>query len=529
MSEVDLRRMVASSVAAAAAVAPWSTEGLIARDRVSTYWHVSPVGRWSAFRDRSWAAGEAPTTMLEVPADVPDLASVRSAWPSPDAAPTTGLTAIGAAVERLHALHERGFVTSGDVEDGLVRLHVIDAEGAAWTRGYRSGAWYRWSAGRWVEQPGAPGPDALLTAGEFAAACPACGAAAEGRRFCGDCGAEQLASRITPETGAALGAFLENGYGTIPEPVTEPWEPPAAPSVASPATASSGSPAPLPVAPAPHPATPAPAAPPAAASPTRTRRPLLPLLSTLLGFTLLAVSGVRLVLAVTGAGPFSGGEPSAAPTVVPAASVAPLESSPELTAEPSAEPSLEPAPSAEPGTSLWFSDTFDEAGAFPTGALEFASAAVLDGRYVVDPAPTDLPFYLWAVSEGSPGATVFVEVTVTLPASGAIEAGLVAEDAAGLTRVMFQVAPDGGWYLFVDDLESFRTAAFGRSDAIVAGGPNRLALGMSPFGVAVAVNGTVVGSADVSIEMAGFGIAVRALEEGTRLEVDDYTVSFLAD
>lgn len=529
MSELELRWMNPASAAAAAAVAPWSSGGLIARDRASTYWHVSPAGRWSAFRDGGWAPGEAPTTMMEVPADVPDLASVGSAWPSAEAAEATGLTAIGAAIERLHALHGRGFVTSGDVEDSLGRLHVIDVGGAAWTRGFRSGAWYRWSGGRWSERPDGPDPDGLLTAAEFIMACPACGAEADGRRFCGDCGAEQPTSRVTTEVGAALGAFLENGYGTIPEPVTASWDPPAAPTVGGPAAASSVPLTPPPVASAPLPPTPAPVAPPAPARPTRARRPLLPLLSTLLGSALLAVSGVRLALAVTGGGPFSGGEPSAAPTDVPAASVAPVDPSPQLTAEPSAEPSIEPAPSAEPGTSLWFSDTFDEAGAFPTGALEFASAAVLDGRYVIEPVATDLPIYLWGISEGSPGATAFVEATVTLPATGAIEAGVVAEDVAGLTRVMFQVAPDGRWYLFVDDFESFRTAAFGRSDAIVAGGPNRLGLGMSPFGVAVTVNGTVVGSADVSLEMAGFGIAVRALEEGTRLEVDDYTVTFRAD
>lgn len=86
-----------------------------------------------------------------------------------------------------------------------------------------------------------------------------------------------------------------------------------------------------------------------------------------------------------------------------------------------------------------------------------------------------------------------------------------------------------GGSTIVDDYESFRTAAFGRSDAIVAGGANRLRLGTSPFGVNAAVNGTLVGSADAPIELAGFGMAIRALEEGTRLEVDDFSVTVQAD
>jgi hypothetical protein len=515
VSEVELRWMSAASAAAAAEIAPWASDGLIARDRGATYWHVASGGRWSAFRDGRWISEVVPTTLVEVPAGVPDTSPAPSERPAYGMNSAVGLDGLAAAIERIRATHEHGVITSGDAEDAAARLHVIDVEGGAWTRGCRSGAWYRWSGGRWVERPAAPDPGALLTAAEFIMACPACGAAAEGRRFCGDCGAEQPASRVTPEVGAALGAFLENGYGTIPEPVTASWDPPAAPTAPVPLAAPPAAPA-APV--GPEPVVSPPPLPPARR--VGGIRRLASTLSTVLGVALLALSLGRIVLAA--AGPTSSPPPATlAPSEAPSAGPVALASD-----GPSAPPSNpEPIPSPSDSASVWFADSFETPAAWFVGEQEFLTARYDAGRYIIEPRPVDLPVYLWAASDGSAGPSAIVEATVRLPALPSTEAGLVVEDIDGMTRFLFMAAADGRWYLFIDDPESFRTEELGYSDALMAGRDTRLRLTIDPNGVEMSADGTVLGSADVTLDLAGFGVAVRALQDGSWIEVDDYTVT----
>jgi len=541
-------------------------EPVVVRDRARTYWRLAPEGAWSAWRNEGWQPDDAPATLLEGPAEL--ATTLERIVPAPSPAQPAAPAPVGPAeylaqIETLRARYQRGEVDSGEVEASLGRFHLVDDEGAAWTVGFGSRAWFRFAAGRWVESGGEPDAGRLLSVADLLGACPACGASTVGRRFCGDCGAEQRAARLTQTAAAGIADFLERGYGTLPEPVTAPWDPPEALSAEVAASVAAAELAPTQaaasMAPPPPLASPAPPAPVSASASTpapavkrgsrraRLRR-LWSIFSLAVGLGLLVFSLGRAALALTrpaASPPASPPAPAASVAVVPTpgATVSPSASA-EATASPSVgptaaptpgptpiptvTPTVVPAPTAAPTPTgeLVFADQFDTAGAWPTGPTEWTAAAYLDGRYQVTVEPVDLPVAIWPVAEASVGRAAIVEASLVFAEGpGSTEAGLIVEDADQLTHLVFVVSPDGSWSLFQDDMETFRTFLQGKSARLGPGSSIDLRLELRDGMVGVSIDGEGVGVAGQPFEVARFGLALRATEGPGTVAFDDFVVS----
>ena len=536
----DLRHLTVQ-----AAEALWGPEPLLVRDRAGTYWRLAPDGGWSASRNGGWQPGDAPTTLLEGPADLPMslLPGAPALPPAQASAPAPiGPAEYSGQVDALRAQYERGEVSSRQLEASLGRFHLVDEEGAAWTVGFCSRAWFRFEAGQWVETGAQPEARRLLSVADLLGACPACGASAAGRRFCGDCAAEQPRARLTSTTAAAMADFLERGYGTLPEPVTAPWDPPHAPAVeVASARAATTAPAPLPQPPvtaaASNPA------PPARRGSTRARlRRLWSLFSLTIGLGLLLFSLGRAVVAFTRpvANPASPSPvaslavvPSTGTSASPSASAIAIASqvptaTVALTPTQAPTPTVAPTPNTAPTPSgeLVFADQFATEGAWPTGSTEWTAADYVDGRYEVTVKPVDLPVAIWPVGETSVGRAATIEASLVFtdgPAS--TEAGLIVEDADQATHLVFVVSPDGRWSLFWDDMETFRTLLQGKSTRLRAGSTIGLRLQLQDGMVGVSIDGEGVGAADQPFDLARFGLALRATEAPGRVVFDDFVVS----
>lgn len=281
-------------------------------------------------------------------------------------------------------------------------------------------------------------------------------------------------------------------------------------------------------------APPPPAAPPTAESP---RPPARPSRSLVLGIPIL------LLLGLVGGGAWlvsQGGRstpgPTASPGGIAGASTAPasgIAPTPPASAQASATPPPTPPPTEAPtpvptsAGQTWFADGFDAEAAWFTGTGEYVTAVYVAGAYGIEVRPVDLPVYLWAVNESSPGPAATIEVTVIFDPGGptTTEAGLVVQDVNTVDRLVLVVSPDGTWSLYRDDPESFRTVLRGTSSALKGGVPIRLMLELTGSQVGVSVDGQGMGAADAGLVLGSFGIAVRATEAAGQLAFDDYLVA----
>ncbi len=303
--------------------------------------------------------------------------------------------------------------------------------------------------------------------------------------------------------------------------------------------------APTPATPPPPGAPPPPAAPPTLAAPLTARSPRpsarrsrnlvlgIPLLLILAlvggGGAWLVSQGGRStpgpassvgVIAGTSTAPASGTVPN------PPAS-AQVSPTPSPSAPPTPPPSETPTPVPNPAGQTWFADGFDAEGAWFAGAGEYVTAAYVAGAYGIEVRPVDLPVYLWAVNESSPGPAATIEVTVIFDPGGppTTEAGLVVQDVNTVDRLVLVVSPDGSWSLYRDDPESFRTVLRGTSPALNGGIPIRLMLELTGNQVGVSIDGQGLGAADAGLVLGSFGLAVRATEAAGQLAFDDYLVA----
>lgn len=232
--------------------------------------------------------------------------------------------------------------------------------------------------------------------------------------------------------------------------------------------------------------------------------------------------------------------PTAAPGGIAGASTAPasgnvptppasaqVSPTPSPSAPPTPPPSEAPTPVPSPAGQTWFADGFDAEGAWFAGAGEYVTAAYVAGVYGIEVRPVDLPVYLWAVNESSPGPAATIEVTVIFDPGGppTTEAGLVVEDVNTVDRLVLVVSPGGSWSLYRDDPESFRTVLRGTSPALKGGVPIRLMVELTGSQVGVSIDGQGLGAADAGLVLGSFGLAVRATEAAGQLAFDDYLVA----
>lgn len=246
-------------------------------------------------------------------------------------------------------------------------------------------------------------------------------------------------------------------------------------------------------------------------------------ISTVLGIALVVVSFGR-VLAGAGGSPGPTDRP-VAPTDAPVLTPAPTP--PDVTPLPTLLPTAPVSPASTSDSSeTWFADSFDTEAAWFVGEGEYFTTAILEGHYAIEVRPTDLPTFLWAASEEPIGAAAAIEATILFASEPmSTEAGIVAQALDLRTRLVFVVSPGGSWALYQDDIESLRTLLHGTSDLLRAEDPLRLSMDISPTSVAVSVNDTLLDTAGVSINLAGFGIALRATEATGYVAFDEYVVS----
>jgi len=496
----------------------------IFRDPAGRYWQIGAADEWRVLGGSGWSASPAPTTMLEGAADLD--------WTVGQARPPVGVDPAEEVIQadpvvslaRWRAAYSAGSLSSGELEDRLASAVVTDAAGACWTIGFVSGGWYRFTEGAWRASREAPVLAAQSGGGAVEGsnieACPACGAAGGGRRFCGDCGTELQPAAATATAAPGTVDYLLNGLGSLPEAPTPPWSPPPPESsrpASSPAATTTRSPA-------------------LAAR----RRP--PGLGTWVGVARssasLAIGVVLMAGSLTGFGPFAttataDPRPSLAPD---ATAVVEPTGADVSSASPSTEPSVSPAPSAvaspspapspAPFADAWFADSFETEAAWFVGDQDYLSARYEVGRYEVTVQPVDLPVALWAASEQGPGPESTFEVSVAFTTgSGSTEAGLIVRAEDGYSSLEFVTRPDGTWSLYRDDIESFRTLLQGATTPPSPGIPVRLALRLTGSQAGVSLDGIGLGAADDSLTPTSFGVALRAFDEPGSVWFDDYAVT----
>ncbi len=189
---------------------------LLFRDRQGKYWAADPLAqRWYQWQEGAWQVAPAPKGALEGLA-VLDVPGVDPAEMSPEEeeteTPTTAAEAAAELTERLVTAYHAGRLSSEGASEFLGRIALIDRQGRIWRRGAHSGEWYIFEDGGWASQPEPPADEALLGRSDLAAW-------ANG---------ESTDDGVDEQLAAALGSALWSGADTLPEPLTDPWEPPEA-------------------------------------------------------------------------------------------------------------------------------------------------------------------------------------------------------------------------------------------------------------------------------------------------------------
>jgi hypothetical protein len=205
------------------------------RDGGGHHWYLDVrANRWHCFAQGTWQeAGPAPAWLEGLAAPALEMALLaeteHAAGDVTDASPTEGPRPemLAANVRRLKQAYELGLLPSVDTEAVLADQYLIDREGTFWTVGVHSGRWYRSEEAEWV-QVGAPPADQTLLE-PAPACCPECGQVVLADGTCPHCG--QVPAVTLPELSeqayARVFAFALLGSGLVPEPVTDPWEPPS--------------------------------------------------------------------------------------------------------------------------------------------------------------------------------------------------------------------------------------------------------------------------------------------------------------
>lgn len=178
------------------------------RDSTGAYWALGPwTRRWYRFASGTWAPSPDHPARLEVPVEllrageieVRPAARLDGELVEPPPPERLGPSLLAEVVGDLRARYEAGLIDSETTEELLRQYYLIDAAGRCWTVGFATSDWYWYEAGAWRRCPTAPDPDRVL---------------------------RDLAN-LTPELARVVDDFLSTGFGTLPEPVTAAWDPPA--------------------------------------------------------------------------------------------------------------------------------------------------------------------------------------------------------------------------------------------------------------------------------------------------------------
>jgi hypothetical protein len=177
------------------------------RDFRGDWWTVGICSRqWYCFIDRRWRVHVSPDGFLEGPAEFEGFAPpADTPSPTADDLPSSpspardAIEAITLIVGDTFGDYESGRLNSTSTTLLLKSHYLVDNAGRVWSLGCRSRTWYVFDAGEWHPAP-TPALDSLPNPSQFAA------------------------MRATGQIAALTLLALE--ASSLPEPVTEPWNPP---------------------------------------------------------------------------------------------------------------------------------------------------------------------------------------------------------------------------------------------------------------------------------------------------------------
>lgn len=208
------------------------------RDAYAQYWTVAPRSQqWYRFEQGEWRPAGQSTGILEGP-------ELTSAWlirrgkgellsqrSRPELRAASAPEFLQALVQETYRAYDQGEISSVEAHDSLSGFCLLDREGRFWTPGVRTGSWYFFAAERWTRARQAPAPETLLDLQSATERkCANCGTALRADdQFCSRCGtpAPPAEAGMADRIGEAFLEFADRGMGTVPEAVTDPWDPPS--------------------------------------------------------------------------------------------------------------------------------------------------------------------------------------------------------------------------------------------------------------------------------------------------------------
>lgn len=124
---------------------------------------------------------------------------------------------------------ERGTLTSTEAQNLLAQQIITDLEGRFWTQGIKSRRWYYFKDMQWHKSEGTPPhEDQLFHLKNDEYKCLSCGKVVEDTSTCPYCGSDKINGMEVPPAKVvnALPEFMLFGVDTLPENVTDLWDPP---------------------------------------------------------------------------------------------------------------------------------------------------------------------------------------------------------------------------------------------------------------------------------------------------------------
>lgn len=205
------------------------------RDDRNTYWFLDvATGRWHHFEGDRWQPAPASPDLLEGPSElarytgVPEAALIHRGDSLEGIQPGEPVKAFRLLLQQARDGYHRGRYTSLDAALLLSRLYLVDRQGHLWTMGFHSGRWYRSDDQAWKIMDQAPEPRQLVQRKTSGLTCAQCGQSVDQSLVCPQCGAALPLEfdDLDDEGYARLAKFMLLNGGSLPEAVTEPWEPP---------------------------------------------------------------------------------------------------------------------------------------------------------------------------------------------------------------------------------------------------------------------------------------------------------------
>jgi hypothetical protein len=205
------------------------------RDANNKYWIVEIAHQqWYRFEDEAWQAAEPLNGWLEGSQFITDYVELPDTDESeledlfPEDTEFEATFVLENILNSAFEAYKSGGLSSLDAEAYLSRYYLTDKRGHSWTMGVQSGSWYYFDELDWVKGVGKPDEDDLIRFQPSVKECEKCGEPLKGEYICSKCGHITGLSLEGDSNEADVNVvwFLIYGIGSLPEQVTDEWDPP---------------------------------------------------------------------------------------------------------------------------------------------------------------------------------------------------------------------------------------------------------------------------------------------------------------